>query len=36
MKDVAERTLMTPKRPVRKSDEETEVKPADMKMGACI
>ena len=32
MKDVAERTLMMTKKPVRKSDDETEVKPADMKI----
>jgi len=32
MKDVAERSLIMPKRPVRKSDEETSLNPADMKM----
>ena len=32
MKERAERTLMMPKIPVRKREDETEVKPADMKM----
>jgi len=30
MKDTEEATLMTPKMPVKKSEDETEVKPADM------
>jgi hypothetical protein len=32
MKDVVERTLTMPKRPVRKSNEEIEVELADMKI----